>query len=211
MAQDRGGPVPPPKDLGKRSLLLCHLPVQRRWWRIHRATLAPCYFSLSTGGRFSSATLGVISLAAERITAFWEVYWDDLGTRPPSERRIARSRLNERAICSAVLKRSVAVFDATSAQRLKDVSAPASTFSGDYANCQAWARALLDHPSKPDGLLYPSARHKGGVCLALFDSRAACSDFEFGSGKGVADSMTIMRRIERDHVRLLGDDDAEPR
>jgi RES domain len=210
VAHDRGGPVPPPKDLGKRSLLLSHLPLERRWWRIHRATLAPCHFSVSPGGRFSSPGLGVISLAAERITAFWEVYWDDLGTRPPSERRIARTRLTERVICSAVLKRSVAVFDATSAPRLKDVSAPASTFSGDYENCQSWARALFDHPSKPDGLLYPSARHKGGVCLALFASRAACSHFEFGPGKGLADSMTIMRRIERDHVRLLGDDDAEP-
>jgi hypothetical protein len=142
-------------------------------------------------------------LAKEEITAFWEVFWDDLGTRPPRERRIARAKLNERALCRASLTRAVAVFDATHSGRLKDVSAPSLTFSGEYANCQSWARALFAHPSNPDGLLYPSARHVGGACLAVFHRRTTCQDFMFGLDAGVGDSKAIVDGIEREHVKLL--------
>ena len=207
MAEDRGEAALPPADLARRVLSLRAVPKGGPWWRIHRVGAGPCHFSEDASNRFSAHGLGVLYLATADVTAFWEVFWDDLGTRPPGERRISHARLNARAVCSASLQRPVAVFDATDPRSLKAVSAPTATFSGPYAVCQAWAGALATHPSEPGGLLYPSARHKDGVCLALFAARVACKDLRFGAGTRVGDRAQILDDIARDDVQVLYDGD----
>ncbi|QTQ37544.1 RES domain family protein [Aromatoleum petrolei] len=39
----------------------------------------------------------------------------------------------------------------------------------DYAIAQDWARALYEHPSKPDGLYYIPRNYPKGISIALFD------------------------------------------
>lgn len=203
MARDRGGNVPPPADLTRRPLRLRPLAADD-WSRIHRAELGPCYYSEDPGNRFSSAGFGVLYLADQAKTAFW-LFWDELGTRAENERRIGRAKLNQRVVRGAHVKRPLRVFDATNPRSLKAVSAPTATFSGDYANCQLWARALYDHPSKPDGVLYPSARHGGAVCLALFAQRTGCADLDFGVATSVGESLEILKAILEDQVDVLDD------
>jgi len=203
MANDQGAAVPPPADLHERPLQLKKL-APGRWWRVHRASLGPCYFSRDPGNRFSRVGLDVLYLADRQVTAFWEIFWDDLATRPPAERRIARARLDERRMAPGRLKRTVAVFDATSAKQLKIVGAPTSTFSSDYGNCQAWAAALAAHPQKPEGILYPSARTLGNQCLALFRSPSLdCRTLAFGPSVSISKSAEILADLADQHVDVL--------
>jgi RES domain-containing protein len=205
MARDRGGPVPPPPDLDSRKLTL-HTVRPKAWWRIYRASFGACYFSEDPSNRFSTAGLGVLYMADRQMTAFWEIFWDELATRPEGERRIARSKLNERQVTAVRPRREFRVFDATDGKSLKAVGAPFATFSGDYQNCQAWARALAAHPKKPEGILYPSDREAGGQCLALFASPTSdCTAFQWEPGIGVADSLEIVASLTDDGVDVLDD------
>ena len=204
MSQDRGRPVAPPADLDRRAFEPARIEPGTKWWRIHRTTQGPCYFSKSPDNRFSSANLGVLYLADDPCTAFWEVYWDDLATRPPDQRRIAAVKLDERSYCRASLRREAAVFDATNQQSLLDVSAPGPTFSGDYDLCQKWAAALSAHPRAPQGIKYRSARRTGNVCLALFEPPFACRDLRFGASRPVGASKRILRELEAFDVSVVG-------
>jgi hypothetical protein len=205
MAEDRGEAQSPPVDLARRELPLSELS-PAPWVRIHRAKNEPCFYSEDAGNRFSSLGLGVLYLADAPVTAFWEIYWDDLGARAPNERRIARSKLNQRVVSSALLRRTLHVFDATNSHSLKAVSAPTSAFSGNYTRCQEWALALSEHASMPQGILYPSARHGGGRCLALFASRTECTDLAFASSATpLADSSEILRAVLAERVVVLDD------
>lgn len=202
MASDQGRPVPPPPDLNSRKFPLRKVSAAT-WWRIYSATHGPCYFSQNPGNRFSSAELGIFYLADQRRTAFWEIYWDDLATRPEDERRIAASKLNQRNLIEVRCKRDFRVFDATDGKALKAVSAPVPTFSVDYPNCQAWARALAQHPSKPEGILYPSAREVRAKCLALFAGPDCSATFDLGPPVAVANSAELLAIIKDDGMDVL--------
>jgi hypothetical protein len=204
MALDHGGPVPPPANLASRKLALKAIPI-KRWWRIHRDGDAPCLFSEDPANRFSSAGLGVFYAADAAVTAFWEVFWDDLATRAPGERRISKARLAARVVTPVTPSRAVRVFDATDGRSLKAVSAPAGTFSGDYANCQRWAKALAAHPAAPEGIQYPSARHGGARCLALFAGPVACDALQFGGHTPVSDDPDILGSVKDDDVDVIED------
>lgn len=112
----------------------------------------------------------MLYVADSRITAFWEIFWDELGTRAPGDRRIDGRKLMQRRV-SRLEVEARRIFDATDPNTLNAASAPSAAFSGDYAKCQEWALALFEHPQKPDGILYESARTKGARCMALFDER----------------------------------------
>jgi hypothetical protein len=202
MANDRGTPPPPPSDLRTRPLPLLALS-PAAWSRVHRATLSPCFYSEDPANRFSSRGVGVLYLADAAETAFWEIYWDDLGPLAPDERRIPRAKLNQRVVRAATPKRRLQVFDATNRRSLRAVSATAGTFTSTYDVCQVWAKALATHPHPPDGILYPSARNAGARCLALFASRTRCDDIGFGAATKVGDSVEILASLLAEGVGVL--------
>jgi hypothetical protein len=204
MAHDRGEPRPPPADLAIREVPLTDV-VSTPWFRIHRTTFSACFYSEDPAHRFSNPGLGVLYLADAPITAFWEVFWDDLGTRAPDERRISRAKLNQRVVRTASLQRSLRVFDATNPRSLKAVSATAGTFSGGYSICKAWAKALHDHDSTPEGIAYRSTRHGDGRCLAMFAERTRCEDIAFGATTPLGASSDILRAVLADHVDVIED------
>jgi hypothetical protein len=204
MAIDRGASVEPPADLAQRELLLKTLR-SKPWWRIYRNAHGPCFFSGDTGNRFSSAKVEVLYLADKPETSFWEIFWDDVVTRPPGDRRISKKKLQERQVCAATIKRRLRIFNATHPGALKAVSAPSPTFSGGYAQCQAWAAALLAHPSRPDGILYESARSKRAQCLALFAERVECADIHFESenATSLAHNALLMSELSRSAIDVI--------
>lgn len=202
MATDKGATVGPPADLSTRKLHLRLLkPIE--WWRIHRWTRGACYFSDDPANRFSCAGVSVLYLATTPETAFWEVFWDDLGTRPSTERRISRTALEARGLCEALPLRSYRVFDATNARTLREVSAPSGEFAGDYDQCQAWALALSNHPQKPDGILYESARSKRQNCLALFSGPTDCRQLRFAASTRLSQHSEILRCLGRERISVL--------
>ena len=172
MALDQGPATPPPPDLGARLLRLRE--VSGPWHRIGQARFSPLYYSQDPGWRFSSASQpGVLYLGDTPETCFWEVFWDDLVSRPPAERRLDAAKVNARRLWALNLPGALRVVDTTAAATLHALGAHGGTFLGPYANCQAWAAALRIHPTAPDGLLFASARHTDRVCLALFAERTA--------------------------------------
>lgn len=86
---------------------------------------------------------------------------------------------------------------------MKSVSAPTATFSSEYDNCQAWARALFAHPEKPDGILYPSARTAGVRCVALFAGRVSCNDITFGNRTLLVDNAELMKALVDADVSVI--------
>jgi hypothetical protein len=171
--------------------------------RIYRAEHDPCFFSPNPSNRFSSASLGVLYLGDTPATAFWELFWDELATRKRGDRRIGKAKLDEREICTARIGRRLRVFDATDANVMNAVSAPSATFSGDYDKCQPWALALFAHPSKPDGIIYESARAKGAKCLAVFGGRVQCADISWSKGKLLTRNTAILTALMEADVDVL--------
>ena len=52
---------------------------------------------------------------------------------------------------------------------LAQLGATSVVTGGDHAIAQAWSRAIHDHPSAPDGLLYRANYDNGEICAALFE------------------------------------------
>jgi hypothetical protein len=182
MASDKGEAVPPPVDLHERTLPLIEASVfnATSWFRIGKTKYAPKFFSQDDGWRFSRRDMpGVLYLGSTEVTCFWEVFWSDLATRKPEERRLDKAKVEERSIWGAVIPSSITVVNTFSASGLQDMSAHAGTFAGPYVICQQWAKALREHPQKPHGIFYESVRNRGSPCLALFEERTADEEFQF--------------------------------
>ncbi|HEX2101747.1 MAG TPA: RES family NAD+ phosphorylase, partial [Candidatus Synoicihabitans sp.] len=174
MARDQGEALPPPSDLANRRLDLRLLASDTRgsaagWRRIGKTARSPVFFSNHPGWRFSSPDLpGTLYLAESPEVCFWEVFWDDLVTRAEAHRALDLAKVAERSIWTLQLPARLRVVDTFDAATLREIGAHGGTFSGPYRVCQAWAKALRQHPERPDGILYESVRHRGGRCLALF-------------------------------------------
>ena len=171
MAIDQGHAQPPPTDLATRKIPLIKASAlsEKTWHRIGKSTRDPLYYTNDSGWRFSRKDMrGTLYLGATIDTCFWEVFWDDLATRPPEERRIDAGKVLERSAWTASVPKGLTLVNTLDAQGMIDLGAHGGTFNGPYAICQEWAKALREHPMKPHGILYGSARNVGSKCLALF-------------------------------------------
>jgi hypothetical protein len=63
--------------------------------------------------------------------------------------------------------------------------------NGPYAVTRAWALALHEHPSRPDGIRYRARHDDDGFAIALFDRAAA--------------AVSILRSTPLASTELLGD------
>lgn len=140
--------------------------------RIHRRTLDPIYFSPGPGqpprNRFDSASgrFGVLYAAEEFAVCFAETL-----LREPTVRLVNPAAMMLLAASTLELGTGVRLVDLTG-PGLSRLGLDARFLAGPYEACGAWADALHDHPSRPDGLLYPSRFDPSGTCVALFDHLA---------------------------------------
>ena len=167
------------------------------------AKFDPCFYSPSPSSRFSSAACPILYLGDKTVTVFWEIFWDELGPLAEPDRLLSRNKLISRDLVSVNAKRSFRVFDATNARVLKAVSATPGTFTASYDICQTWALAIMNHPDRPEGILYPSARHKGGLCLALFEGRTICADLDFADQATAEEASAIRSLLTREKIGLV--------
>ena len=70
--------------------------------------------------------------------------------------------------------------------------------------CQRWAKALLNHTSRPDGIIHRSSRDADQICVALFD-RGASKHPSFDRLYLVSDSPSIMRLMVSEDIGLIDD------
>src|SRR5882724_1051615 len=200
MASDKGASSPPPTDLHERELKLVDATARRGadWFRIGKTRYAPLYFSQDDGWRFSRPDMpGVLYIGESAETCFWEVFWDDLANRKPVDRKLDSGKVDERSLWVVTIPPGIRVVDTFSAAALQDMSAHTGTFSGPYVICQAWAKALREHPQKPHGILYESARNRGTACLALFEESCKPLAFQFTGMSALRDSVALATSLAK--------------
>lgn len=165
MAQpDNDGPLPP-DDFANRPLPLDEITAGSAFVRIHLSAFDPIHFGTSGNNRFDDpqGEYGVCYMAMTIEGAFAETCLRAVGAP---------------YVASTFLEaRSFATIEATAPLRLATVhgtglsrlGATSVVTAGQHALAQRWSRAIHDHPSAPDGILYRANHDNGEFCAALFE------------------------------------------
>jgi hypothetical protein len=137
------------------------------WIRFHLSAYDPLFFGRMGANRFDDPLrrYGVLYAAETGDGAFIETFGRSPGLNVVSHHQL--------------LVRSVALIDATRQLRLVDLTGPGlahigatgSLTSGSHEVAQVWSRALWEHPSRPDGLLFRARHDPSCLSVAIF-SRA---------------------------------------
>lgn len=161
----------PPADFDSRKI-----PFKRkglaRWWRLHSNVSHPVFFSTLSGNRFAVPGLGTLYLGGNARSCLLEKYGDEIyGARNQEKRpELAASDWRDRVL-TAVGVPGIIVCDLTSAATLAACGVDMGTLANPHLRFpQAWAKAIMEHPTGFDGILY-SSRFTQGPCLALFNRR----------------------------------------
>lgn len=145
--------------------------------RMHRVQYDPIFFGTSGGGRFDDPEdeYGVLYTAEDSFGAFIESFG-----RAPGRNIVSWQSLRDRPLsCIGVTETeaSLRLVDLTGAG-LAQIGATADLTSGFYQAAQRWSRALHEHPSEPDGLLYRLKHDPSRKGVAIFE-RAGVLEAEF--------------------------------
>jgi hypothetical protein len=96
--------------------------------------------------------------------------------------------------CNAGCYSPLNFIDLSTSGGLACIGADSRLFSGSHALAQRWSAGLRDHPSKPDGIVYPARHDPARNGCAIFD----CLPSVFKvAGKGSL--------LEAHHSRMLGE------
>jgi hypothetical protein len=154
----------PPPDLHARRLPIVRL--TGPWVRLHRATHEPLFFGSTGRNRFDDPLghYGVLYVAEEATGAFIEVFGFGVSGGVDTVRE---SELLTRALASIEVKRPMRLVDLTGAG-LSRLGATNELTAGPHPPAQAWSRALWNHPSRPDGLLYRARHDPSCLSVALY-------------------------------------------
>lgn len=156
----------PPRDLSIRALPLDFLPKGTVFHRIHAAAKSAIYFDKGDGGRFNApdGSFGTMYAANATDGAFAEVFLRDVSTSVVSEAFVAT-----RALSLVRLLRDARVVRLRGSG-LHAIGATAVVSAiWPYSVPQAWAKALFEHPSAPDGIAYRSRHDDSEQCIAFFE------------------------------------------
>jgi len=146
---------------------------QKDWCRL-AAIARPSLFDWDDRAvsRFSHPSLPykILYLADQNETAFWEVFGADIEDMDVDNRALSlKAQVKPREWAYFEVPSGLRIIDVTDEQTLHDIRANAGTFLAPYKHCQAWCKALMEHPLNLDGFIYQACR-RGGTsrCLALF-------------------------------------------
>jgi hypothetical protein len=165
----RGNPRLPPDDFQSRILPITR--VGGIFYRCAHAVRPLLDWDARDTSRFSHPTLPfpVLYLAAGKFTAFWECFGDELNDQPQGEKALSASHaLSSRRWIRFSLSPLLRVADVTDAGTLRAMGADGASFLADYKVTQRWAEALMQHPTKLDGIRYRSRLDNDQNCLAVF-------------------------------------------
>lgn len=153
----------------RRKLPLHTCPAGTILSRIHSAAREPLFFGPAPGspplGRWDAPAgeFGVCYLAEQPHIAFAETL-----LREPGKTLIEETDLESRSAAEVEVGRNLALV-AMHGPGLARIGATAAVVTGAYAVSRAWALALHDHPSRPDGIRYRARHDDDGFAIALFD------------------------------------------
>jgi len=143
-------------------------------YRHHRAAHGPIYFGISGANRFDDPdcpaghAFGVLYVGEDPHCCFIESCGSTTGV--PA---VSVAYLEARAMATLELAEDLRFIDLFSTGGLTRIGADGRLFTGSYKIAQHWSAALRAHPSKPDGIRYPSRHDHTRVAYAIFSRPAS--------------------------------------
>jgi len=173
---------PPPADLTALDPLLATWPAGREFHRCFDVDWGARQFYAGTPsrrGRFhpftpagASEAIPVLYGASDVDGALSETVFHDVPVR--GTKHVPYALLLHRLVVALVPQRDLALVDLTSPGLSRLQLAHRELIDSDprsYPATAAWARALHDHPTQPDGLLWVSRQHNTSTAVVLFGDR----------------------------------------
>lgn len=163
-------PVLPDPSLATRPLVITTIPVGDEWRRMYE-TRYPDPLGYGPGlNRFSDPTgkaFGLIYLGSSAKVAFVETILRDRGDGRDGEHVVGMSEIENRSLATIVPAEPLMLVNLTGDGPLR-MGVPSDVVGArDQTLAQQWSVAFHDHPSRPDGVLYPS-RLNEERCIALY-------------------------------------------
>ncbi len=164
MARPERHPLPS-KDFAERELPIEVVPSGTVFVRIHRNDFGALHFGKVGTNRFDDpeGKYGVCYVARSHEGAFAETCLRAVGAQ-----FVATTFLQSRSFTSiesaGPLRLAVAY-----GPGLARLGATSVVSAGDHRRARLWSRAIHDHPSAPDGLLYRANHDNNEICAALFE------------------------------------------
>lgn len=172
-------PLPHP-ELASQMPLIFTVKKSGVLYRHHLAGKDPVYFGTSGRNRFDDPecprghAFGVLYVGEDPHCCFIESCGSTTGV--PA---VSGAYLDARAMATLELTEDLRFIDLFTTGGLTHIGADGRLFTGSYKVAQHWSAALRAHPSKPDGIRYPSRHDHTRAAYAIF-SRSA-STFKVGS------------------------------
>jgi hypothetical protein len=181
----------PPADLATRDPLISHLTAGTTLYRLYARHRDPLFFGRTRTNRFDSpdGKYGVLYVGVDVHCCFIESFGQATGIR-----LITETALEMRHLAQLDVTRALNLVDLSTSGGLARIGADSRLFSGSHANARLWSDGLRNHPSKPDGIVYPARHDPARNACAIFD----CLPSVFKVvGKGSL--------MEASHSRTLGE------
>lgn len=196
-----------PFDLARLTLPL------REWtsplFRVHQIVYGADYFGRTGECRFDDPQMlfGVLYGSEKLEGAYLETLRLEAHPGKPIPIGPTESWLLARAWSRLTLTRPLRLVDLADQQ--KKLRIPGEVMSGsDYAESQAWSRALFEHPARVDGILYRARHGQDQLSVALFDRGATEPLFVLDRSRPFMDDLgsTLDLLEECGHLPVPDDD-----
>jgi len=163
------GPHPEPPH----RLRLLVRPFNGPWFRSFDHRYDPVYFGRRAANRFDAPAgeFGTCYLARDCHGAFIETFGHETGVRAVTERELAA-----RSVARIVLAKPATPLRLVDlrGEGLARMGADNALATGhDLALARRWAKALHDHPRRPDGIAYRARHDPARTSVALFERAAS--------------------------------------
>jgi hypothetical protein len=155
----------PPADLSARELPV--IEIAGMFQRIHLSEHPALHFAREAKSRFDDpdglrGKFGTMYMGLDDYACFIECFGDSYGNT------LSMMSLNARNISEVKCKRPLRLVDIT-AEGAAWIGAAGEISAGDHQLSQHWARALWEHPQKPDGIFYRARHDLSCTCVAIYD------------------------------------------
>lgn len=147
------------------------------WFRSHPVELSSVYYGRLARNRFDDprGEYGVFYVADDPCGAFVETFGQLLSASTTLPRVITSGELASRALSTITCKRPLKLVDLTG-PGLARIGADSRLFSGEHRVSREWSRAFHEHPSKVDGLFYPTRHDPTCKAAAIFNEALDWAD-----------------------------------
>lgn len=161
-------PLPHP-ELASQTPLVFTVKKGEVIYRHHLTARSSFHFGTTGNNRFddphspANPTFGVLYAGADPHCCFIESCGPTTGV--PA---VSGAYLNDRAMAQLELTKDLHFIDLFSTGGLTRIGADGRLFTGPYKIAQHWSAALRVHPSKPDGIRYPSRHDPTRAAYAIY-------------------------------------------